>query len=257
MRKIIISLFIILFCFSIGVAEYQEEGLSNEERAKIEKKIERLKKEKKELHGIFNYLFEKFDSMDKEINQLEMRLQEKDVLDIIIEESKKDIYELMFEESEKQREKEKKKKELSWLEKYRMYPSGEINYLNSLYELYGGGKTEAEKLKEENDRLESLLEDLRSERSSLEWDMMRYRWDLEDAKPDPLDYQIALNSAVASAMIAPNPFYDSWLYPYYPTYSRQTDRANYEPLLFTLCTDSKGKMDWTKYGWLKLLLKNK
>jgi len=197
MRKTILTLFVILFCFSIGIAELQEEELSEEEKAILKKAIEIIKKHEE-----------------------------------------RDIYELIFEDSKRERE--------DWKER-----------------IYGKAYLEREeedrvkKLKKENDRLEDLLEKLRNERSSLEWDMMRYRWDLEDAKPDPLDYQMALDSAIASAMIAPHPFYDSWSYSYYPSSLRQVDRTNYEALLFTLSTDSKGKMDWTKYGWLKLLMKNK
>ena len=46
MRKIILGLFIILFCFSIGNAELQEEELSKEEKAILKKAIELIKKYK-------------------------------------------------------------------------------------------------------------------------------------------------------------------------------------------------------------------
>jgi len=72
-------------------------------------------------------------------------------------------------------------------------------------------------------------------------------------RPDPFDYKMALDLAMSSMMME----IELGIYPYFPRYSKKTDRTNYEPLLFTLCTDSKGKMDWTKYGWLKILLKNK
>jgi len=211
MKKIILSLFIILFCFTIAVAEYQERELSEEEKAILKKAIEIIKKHKE-----------------------------------------KELLELMREASEL------KEKELSWEEKYRMYPSTKY-WLDSLKE---PDERYLEKLEEENDRLEDLLDDIRSERFSLEQDMMRYRWDLEDAKPRPWEYQMAAEQAIDNAI------FDMMMWPdlvfppmfkkfYYPSYLKKTDRTNYEPLLFTLCTDSKGKMDWTKYGWLKILLKNK
>jgi hypothetical protein len=192
MKKIILGLFIILFCFNLGIA--QEKELSEEEKAILKKAIEIIKKH-----------------------------EERELLELMKEASKpkeKDVHELIFEEPGKHRD--------------------------------------AEKLQKENDRLEDLLEDFKRERSALEWDMMTHRLNLKFAKPDPLDYQMALDSAIASAIIAPHPFkYDSWFYSYYPRYSTKPYWTNYEPLLFTLCTDSKGKMDWTKYGWLKILLKNK
>ncbi|MBA7683436.1 hypothetical protein ES703_91801 [subsurface metagenome] len=218
MKKIILGLFIILFCFSIGIAALQEEELSKEEKAILKKAIEIIKKKTNERID-WEAIFGKQD-------------EEKDLLELMREASKP-----------------KEKDELSWFNKY-----GDRSHPSTIWVT----KTDAEKLEEENDRLEDLLRDLRNERSNLEWDMMRYRWDLENARPDPLDYQMAINSAIVSAMIAPHPFkYDSWSYCYYPSSLRQANRTNYEALLFTLSTDSKGKMDWTKYGWLKLLLKNK
>ena len=272
MRKIILCLFIILFCFSIGIARLQEEELSKEERAALEKSLEIAVKLEEKYVKILS-LADGIKKLKQEIADLEkqekeLKAQTKGIID----------WQAIFAEPEEEPEEydfshldgieplpghiksleEKKGEDLSWRKKYRvLYPAGEINYLNSLYELYGGGKTDAEKLEKENDRLEDLLRDLRNERSALESDMMMHRLNLEFTKPDLLDYQMALDSAIASAIIAPNPFYDSWLYHYYPIYPIKTDRTNYEPLLFTLCTDSKGKMDWTKYGWLKLLLKKK
>jgi len=200
MKKIILGLFIILFCFTLGIA--QEKELSKEEKAILKKAIEIIKKHKE-----------------------------------------RELLELMREASEP------KEKELSWEEKYRMYPSTKY-WLDSLKEPDG---RYLERMEEENDRLEDLLNDLKSERFLLDLDMMRHRWDLELAKPNPLDYYVAAELGISLAMMD----IELGVYPYYPTYSKKTDRTNYEPLLFTLCTDSKGKMDWTKYGWLKLLLKNK
>jgi len=255
-----------LFCFSIGIAELQEEELSKEDRAKIEKKIERLKKEKKELHYIFDYLFEKFDNMDKEINQLEMKLQEKDiyelmkeaskpgekdVLDIIIEDSKKDVYELIFEESEKQRqeEKNKKKKELSYWDGYE---AATVDYFKSL----GVWKTDPEKLEEENDRLEDLLREFRNEKSELEWDMMRYKSDLEWHMLElssRLEFDLLFNPLLSF------PFDYRYTYPSYSTQQTQRDWTNYDTtkFLFKLHRLSKGKMDWSKSWRLRLLLNKK
>lgn len=266
MRKIILGLFIILFCFTLGIAELQQEELSKEERVALEKALEIAVKLEEKYVKILS-LADGIKKLKQEIADLkkqekELKAQTKGIID----------WEAIFAEPEEEPEEydfsfldgieplpdyikpiEEKKRELTWDEKYRIYPSTKY-WLDSLKE---PDERYLEKLEEENDRLEDLLEDLRSERSSLEWDMMRYRWDLEDAKPDPLDYQMALDSAIFSAIIAPNPLYDSLLYPYYPKHSLKTDLTNYEALLFTLSTDSKGKMDWTKYGWLKLLLKNK
>ena len=203
MRKIILCLFIILFCFSIGIANYQEKELSEEEKTILKKAIEIIKKHKE-----------------------------------------RELLELMREASAP-----KEKKELSWEEKYRMYPSTKY-WLDSLKE---PDERYLERIEEQNDRLEDLLRELRSERANLEWDMMEYKWDLELAKPDPLDYYMAAELGISLAMMN----IEMGLYPYYPIYPKKTNRINYEPLLFTLCTNSKGKMDWTKYGWLKLLLKNK
>ena len=233
MRKIILALFIALFCFSIGTAALQEEELSKEEKNKLEKELEIVEKQLEIARKII-YLHGEIEKLEKEFKGLEKKRDEEIDWDAIFGKA------------------EEKPEQLSWEEKYRIYPSTSY-WLDSLYKSYGLGKTDAEKLEEENDRLEDLLEDLRNERSALEWDMMRYRWDLEDAKPDPFDYQMALDSAIFSTIMQ----IDLGIYPYYPRYSRQVDRTNYEPLLFTLCTDSKGKMDWTKYGWLKLLLKKK
>jgi len=220
MRKIILGLFIILFCFSIGVAEFQEGELSEEEKAILKKAIEIIKKH-----------------------------EERELLELMREASQpkeKDVYELIFEESEKQRqeEKNKKKKELSYWDGYE---AATVDYFKSL----GVWKTDPEKLEEENKRLEDLLRELRNEKSELEWDMMRYKSDLEW-------HMLELSSRLESDLLF-NPLL-SFPFDYrytYPGYSKKMDPINYETLLFTLSTDSKGKMDWTKYGWLKLLLKNK
>ena len=203
MKKIILAIFIILFCFSVGIAELQEKKLSQEEKAILKKAIEIIKK-----------------------------YEERELLELMREASAP-----------------KEKKELSWEEKYRMYPSTKY-WLDSLKE---PDERYLKRIEEENDRLEDLLEEIRSERFSLEMDMIGYTSDMLMIRPDPLDYQMALDFAISSTMLD----IELGLYPYYPTYLKKIDRTNYEPLLFTLCTDSKGKMDWTKYGWLKLLLKKK
>ena len=254
MRKIILGLFIILFCFSIGIAELQEE-----EPLKGEKlKSELYKKEELYFKTLNRDALEKFSKEEliseilalKELHRL-IREEAKSLDELVKmhEEDWKHIRELIKEIS-----KPEEKDNLSWLDKYPdlTKKEEEFSWLDKWEE-----EDRLERIEKENDRLEDLLEQLKNERSALEWDMMRYRWDLENAKLDPLDYQVALDSAIASAMIAPSPLYDLWFYPYYPSYSIKADRTNYEPLLFTLCTDSKGKIDWTKYGWLKLLLKNK
>lgn len=197
MRKIILGLFIILFCSSIGIADNQEKKLSEEEKVILKKAIEIIKKHKE-----------------------------------------RELLELMREASEP------KEKELSWEEKYRMYPSTKY-WLDSLKD---PDERYLEKIEEENDRLEDLLRELRNEKSDLEWDMMRYKSDLEW-------HMLELSSRLEFDLLF-NPLL-TFPFDYRYTYPRQTDRTNYEPLLFTLCTDSKGKMDWTKYGWLKIWLRNK
>jgi len=212
MRRIILCLFIILFCFSLGIAGPQEGELSEEEKAILKKAIEIIKKHEE-----------------------------------------RELLELMREASQP-----KEKKELSWEEKYSMYPSTKY-WLDSLKE---PDERYLERIEEENDRLEDLLDEIRSERFNLEQDMMMHRWELEDAKPKPWEYQMAAEQAIEDAM------FDMMMWPdlvfpplftrfYYPSYSKKMNPVNYEALLFTLSTDSKGKMDWTKYGWLKLLLNKK
>lgn len=213
MKKIILGLFIILFCFSIGIANYQEKELSEEEKAILKKAIEIIKKHK-----------------------------ERELLGLMREASKpEEKYDFSFLDGIKPLE-EKKKKDLSWFNKYgnRSHPSTILVT-----------KTEAEKLEEENDRLEDLLRELRNEKSDLEWDMMRYKSDLEW-------HMLELSSRLESDLLF-NPLL-SFPFDYryiYPGYSKKMSPVNYEALLFTLSTDSKGKMDWTKYGWLKLLLNKK
>lgn len=267
MRKIILALFIILFCFSIGIAELQEEELSKEE-------IKIIKKQK-EKEVIIDFLMEELEKLIEEVGiPLEedpkvyygemasiceeisnsfkkMAMLSREIVDLEKErelirkqDEEKGIYELMKEASES-----KEKKDLSWEEKYRMYPSTKY-WFDSLKE---PDERYLEKIEEENDRLEDLLEEIRNERFRLEQDIISYRWDLEVAKPNPLDYYVAAELGISLAMMD----IELGIYPYYLTYSTKTDPTNYEPLLFTLCTDSKGKMDWTKYGWLKLLLKEK
>jgi len=93
--------------------------------------------------------------------------------------------------------------------------------------------------------------------------MMEYRWDLEDAKPDPLDYKMALDLAISSTMMDIELGLYPWLTtPSYPRYStQQTQRGwtNYDTtkFLFKLHRLSKGKMDWSKSWRLRLLLNNK
>ena len=256
MRKIIIGLFIILLCCSIGMAELQKEDPSKEESKIIKKQ--------KEKEVIISYLIKELAKLIEKVEipaEGDPKLYYGEMANLCEEMSKmfkkiailcKEIVEL-----EKGREEKHDFSFLDGIKPVEEKKKADITRLENLYESYRLGKTEAEKLEKENDRLEDLLRDLRNERSALESDMMMHRLNLEFTKPDALDYQIVLNSAIASAMIAPNPFYDSWLYHYYPIYPIKTDRANYEALLFTLSTDSKGKMDWTKYGWLKLLLKKR
>lgn len=217
MRKTILTLFVILFCFSIGTAGLQQEELSKEEKAILKKAIEIIKKhEERELLELIREASEP---------------KEKDDLSWL------DKYPDLA-------EKEEQKKELSYWDGYE---AAAIDYFKSL----GVWKTDPEKLEEENDRLEDLLRKLRNEKSELEWDMMRYKSDLEW-------HMLELSSRLESDLLF-NPLL-SFPFDYrytYPGYSKKMDPINYEALLFTLSTDSKGKMDWTKYGWLKLLLKNK
>lgn len=264
MRKIILGLFIVLLCFSMGVAELQEEELSNEEKVKAEfdikidrylkllnrPRLEKLSKEELIIEILDLKEFIKVDQLAIKLLEelVEMKEEkERDLLELMKEASEekaeKDVYELIFEESKKQRE-EEKKKELSYWDGYE---AAAVDYFKSI----GVWKTDPEKLEEENDRLEDLLRELRNEKSELEWNMMRYRSDLEW-------HMLELSSRLESDLLF-NPLLTfPFDYRYtYPTYSKKRDRTNYEPLLFTLCTDSKGKMDWTKYGWLKIWLKNK
>jgi len=222
MKKMILALFIILFCFSIGIAELQQKELSKEEKAILKKAIEIIKKHK-----------------------------ERELLELMREASKpkeKDVYELIFEESEKQRE-EEKKKELSYWDGYE---AAAVDYFKSL----GVWKTDPEKLEEENDRLEDLLRELRNEKSELEWDMMRYKSDLEWHM---LELSSRLESDLLFNPLLTFPFDYRYTYPSYSTQQTQRDWTNYDTtkFLFKLHRLSKGKMDWSKSWRLRLLLNKK
>ncbi len=250
MRKIILGLFVILFCFSIGTARLQEEELSKEEKVKAELdiKIERylklLNRSRLEKLSKEDLIIEILDLKEFiKLDQLAIKLLEE--LVEIHEEDLKDIRELIKEKS-----KPEEKDDLSWLKDIPdlTKKEEEFSWLDKWEE-----EDRLERIEEENDRLEDLLEEFRSERFSLEMDMIGYTGDMLMLRPDPFDYKMALDLAMSSMMME----IELGIYPYFPSYSRQTDWTNYEPLLFTLSTDSKGKMDWTKYGWLKLLLKKK
>lgn len=244
MKKIILGLFIILFCFSLGTAKLQEEEPSKEEKVKAEL----YKKEELYFKTLNRDALEKL-SKEELISEI---LALKELQRLIREENK-----LLDELVEMHKEKEKKKK-FAWLDKYPNLKEEKDDL--SWFNKYGNRshpstilvtKTDAEKLEEENDRLEELMREFRNEKSELEWDMMRYKSDLEW-------HMLELSSRLEFDLLF-NPLLTfPFDYRYtYPSYSKKMDPINYEALLFTLSTDSKGKMDWTKYGWLKLLLKNK
>jgi len=257
MRKIILGLFIILFCFSIGIAELQEEKVKAELDIKIERYLKLLNRARLEKLSKEELIIEILDLKEFiKVDQLVIKLleelvgmneEEKDVLE---PNRLTDDYENRFSWLDKytdptkahKPEEKKKKGDLSWFNKY-----GNRSYPRTIWVT----KTEAEKLEEENDRLEDLLRELRNEKSELEWDMMRYKSDLEW-------HMLELSSRLESDLLFNPLLFFPFDYRYtYPGFSKKMDPINYEALLFTLSTDSKGKMDWIKYGWLKILLKNK
>ena len=116
MRKIILCLFIIVFCFSIGIAELQEEELSKEERAKIEKRRTNLEegleftRKQKEITIKILSLYEEIEKLEREykiIEELDSQNMEE------IRKIMPDVYELLIEAS-----KPEEKDDLSWLDKY-------------------------------------------------------------------------------------------------------------------------------------------
>jgi len=268
MRKIILGLFIILFCFSLGAAKLQEEELSKEEMAALEKAVKILYKQREIAREII-YLYEEIEKLEREYKELEkeqcqlvdwddlfLRAGKKtkrynfDFLDGIKKlslEEKKNVYYFMFEDSAA-------KYKPSWFDKYRTNQNKSFRVSSS----ERSDERYLKRIEEENDRLEDLLDEISNERFNLEQEMMMHRWEIEDAKSDLEWHMLELSSRLEFDLLF-NPLLSlPFDYRYtYPGYSKKMDPINYEALLFTLSTDSKGKMDWTKYGWLKLLLNNK
>lgn len=227
MKKLIPILFIVLFCFSIGIAGIQEKELSKKETA------ENLDKQLKIIYRII-YLYEEIERLEKELKQLEKQI------------GKPEQYDFSFLDGIKPLE-EKKKDELSWREKYIVYPSGN-SALDTLYEsykaghisaklffrLYEAGKKATDQVEEEHKRIDNIRR--------MEREIQRIEFNMETER------MMFFNDMM---------FFNQLFYLSYPGYSIKMDRTNYEPLLFTLCTEPKGKMDWIKYGWFKLLLKRR
>ena len=256
MKKIILALFIILFCFTLGIT--QEKELSKEEKAELKKNWD------KQLE-----ILDKLLSLSDETKKLRQELERLEELERQITE--KDVYKLIFEDSKKEREEEKdimelmkeaskpeEKDDFSWLDKYKDLTKKEYkkddSWFNKNARTIWVTKTDEEKLEEENDRLEDLIwdlerikRDIESERYALDLDMIHHRWSMLELS-SRLEFDLLFNPLLSF------PF--DYRYTH-PGYSKKMDPINYEALLFTLSTDSKGKMDWTKYGWLKLLLNNK
>jgi len=229
MKKIITILFIILFFFSIGIVASQEKELSKEDKAK------NLDQQQKIIDRIIS-LYVEIENLEKELEQLEKQI------------ANPEQYDFSFLDGIKPLE-EKKKDELRWREKYIVYPSGN-SALDTLYEsykaghlsaklffrLYEAGKKEADKIEEEYQRLDNIRH--------IEREIRRIEFDMDMDRMKFFNDMMFLNQL--------------WS-PYYPRYSIKTDWTSYNvnPLLFTLCTNSNGKMDWIKYGRFKLLLKRK
>jgi len=239
----------------IGIGECQKKELSEKEKAvlelakekeviiyflaeELEKLIEKLEitpEEDNKLHyeKVANVCeemvntFKKIAMLSREIVELEKELEL-----IRKQPEEKDVYESWRIEEEKQKD------EIKWLVTR-----------NSALE-------ESRKRREENERAERLLDELSGQKFGLELGRIDFEYEMQRIMrhlEDEIDMQrMMLRNDL---FFMSNMFYE----PYYPRYSIRTDWTNYniEPLLFTLCTDSKGKMDWMKYGWIKLLLKRK
>ena len=188
MKKIILSILIVLLFFTMGVSIAQEKELA--EKAKLKrmgKELELIMKQE-ENHKKLLYLYEEIKKIKKEIEDIDRQLEE-NYVDDEFEKEQAEINKRYESKTEFERSQ-------TALEEWLREPSPYSARENEFDENY------LKKLEEENDRLEDLLWDLK--RISGNIDVAR--WQLELAKPDPLDFMKAYE------MFKPYMEDDLWFY---------------------------------------------
>jgi len=106
MKKVITTLFMVLFCFTVGIGECQEKKLSEEEKVELKKNREKQEKVINEILSLGQELMileEKYEEKYKELKEKYKPLKEElDALKAFERklEGKKDVYELILEERE-------------------------------------------------------------------------------------------------------------------------------------------------------------
>ena len=214
MKKTILSILIISIFFTIGIAVSQEKEISEEEKAKLRrmgKELELIMKAEEKLKKIIS-INEEIKRLKKELNEIEEQLEENYIDDEIENEmaeiDKRSEYktaqqiadEIIESEEEDLLTKLKKdslpETEFEWLKDLPPYLANKM----ALESEFDAGYLK--KIKEENDRLEDLIWDLKR----IKDDIDMARWGLEFAKPDPSDFMEAYDMFKSSMQ------YDLWLY---------------------------------------------
>jgi HAMP domain-containing protein len=244
MRKAILGLFIILFCFTIGISQDQKKPLTKEQTAVMERVIENLSKQ-------MNLSME-LKNLKKEYQ--EIKIQDNEMLDwdFFIEETNRRLELNLIKVSPT------KKDDFSFLDKY--YPKKKIDEFPWIPPLLGISTPTKEpdeiylkRIEEQNDRLENSASEIGRIKDEIQRQMNQLEFQRIDFKYDMLMLDSMQRSRMSDyyywSLFPDNP-YNPYRY-LYPTQSNRIDTN----LLYLLCTPTgTTKTDWTKYNWLYLLL---